>query len=90
MAFDPGKRWRAGRSANAAARASGSISAMAAASSRPPRRSFSLSGAENAHSSGTCWSSTIPMRSANGSSDRRRSAASSPESVRAGVAGIDR
>jgi hypothetical protein len=52
--------------------------AMAAASSEPPRRCFSSSGAENARWSGTCWSSTNPIRSASGSRAISSSAAASP------------
>src|SRR5687767_11825349 len=54
---------------------------MSAASSVPPNRSRSRCGAAKAHSNGTCWSSTMPIRRASGSLDRSASASGSPESA---------
>src|SRR3954469_16681036 len=48
------------------------------ASSCPPRRWRGIDGAWNAHSIGTCWSSSIPSSRARGSSASRRSASASP------------
>ncbi len=58
---------------------SGSILAMAAASSLPPRRRLSSAGPAKAHSRGTCWSRTIPIRRASGSLVRRASASGLPD-----------
>ena len=44
-----------------------------------PRRSLRSRGELKARSSGTCWSSTIPIRRANGSSESSWSACGSPE-----------
>src|SRR3954451_12614839 len=73
-----GYRCRAGRSEKALARTSGSMEAMAAASSFCPNRCWSSYGPWKAHSSGICWSRTIPIRSASGSEARRASASGSP------------
>src|SRR5665647_3567497 len=63
----------AGGVAHSAANSSGEASAIRAGS-RPPIRSASLSGPAKAVSGGTCWSRSIPISRANGSSSRRRSA----------------
>ena len=77
-AIDLGNRWRAGFSLNTAARASGSMAARAATSRWPPSRSRRSKGDRNARSSGTCWSRTMAMTSARGSSESSWSTASSP------------
>ena len=57
---------------------SGSMAAMAVASSWPPRRSLSVAGPLKAHSIGTCWSSSMPISRASGSVISSWSAAGSP------------
>src|SRR5665647_2664287 len=76
-AIEPGNRCTAGGVAHSAANSSGEASAIRAGS-RPPIRSASLSGPAKAVSIGTCWSRSIPISRANGSSSRRRSALGSP------------
>jgi len=66
LAMADGNRWMAGGPFAAASSSAGSIAAIVPASS-VPIRSRSIFGAENAHCTGTCWSSAKPMRSAIGS-----------------------
>ena len=74
---DAGKRWIAGFSQHTATKSSTSIAAIRAAS-RCPRRRRSVAGPANAHSIGTCWSSSIPISSAVPSRLRSPSASGSP------------
>src|SRR6266568_4306170 len=62
----PGNLCKAGRCRKTASNRSGSSSAISRASRRP-RRCCSSYGPPNAFSILTCWSSTIPIRSASGS-----------------------
>src|SRR4051812_27632964 len=73
----PGKRCRAGGVRNAVSSASGSISAIARASSEPVRLRSS-SGPENAFCTVTCWSSANPISRARGSVASSSSASRSP------------
>src|SRR5690606_28752757 len=75
---EPGKRCSAGGPVNTSCSRSGSIAAISAASRRPPSRSRRRRGPENAHSIGTCWSRSMPISSASGSSASSRSASGSP------------
>ena len=74
---DAGKRWIAGFSQHTATKSSTSIAAMRVAS-RWPRRRRSVAGPANAHSIGTCWSSSIPISSAVPSPLSSPSASASP------------
>src|SRR3954451_15469944 len=58
---------------------------MPAAVSGPPRRSVSRAGEANARSIGNCWSSSMPISSANGLSLRTASASASWARVRSGT-----
>ena len=75
-AIDPGNRCTAGGTAHSAANASGSASATAAGS-RVPNRSSTLAGPAKARSIGNCWSSIMPISSANGDASSTASAAGS-------------
>ena len=72
-----GKRWIAGFVQHTATNASSSIAAIRAAS-RWPSRACNVAGPANAHSIGTCWSSSIPISSAVPSVFSSSSAAGSP------------
>ncbi len=77
-AMDPGKRWSAGRSTNSAVSSSGFMAAISAASRSLPSLWRSTQGPEKAFSRGTCWSRTMPISRASGSSTRYLSASGSP------------
>ena len=66
-----------------ATNSSGSRSAIARTSNRPPIRSAITAGPENAFSIVTCWSSTMPISSALASVASSASAAASPVRVKA-------
>ena len=78
---DVTRLWTAGGVAHRAANVSGSASAMRWTSS-PSMRAAILAGPANADSMVTCWSRSIPMSRANGSSVRSWSAVGSPVSQR--------